>query len=93
MAFVESCRSLIRALTLHDKEILKMNDECEFMLEYLLRQLNQHIEDNGNLPIDEPISTEDNAEPMESNASDALLEPADDRLSKKSKRKATMISS
>ena len=91
MAFIESCRSLIRALTLHDKEILKLNDECEFMLEFLLRQLSQHIDDTETLPVGDYISSAEVADPTGTFASDEIQPEI--REKKRSKRKATMISS
>ena len=89
MAFVESCRSLIRALTLHDKEILKMNDECEFMLEYLLRQLDQLVIESETLNRD--ISTEVNTDLVGSIPVDAV--ETNSQPNRKSKRKVALLSS
>jgi hypothetical protein len=39
MLFMESIRALIRALTIHEHEIMKLCDENQFSLSFLLIQL------------------------------------------------------
>lgn len=86
MSFMETCRSLIRALTLHDKEILKMNDECEFMLEFILRQLNLHLNDD----LDSPRASHISAVEIGNSSAE---EPQTDALpTKKLKRNPSLIS-
>lgn len=38
MPFMESLRSLIRALNMHEKDVLKMSDENQFRLQFLQQQ-------------------------------------------------------
>jgi hypothetical protein len=42
LSCIESYRAVIRALSVHEKEILHLADENQYMLSYLLSQLDCH---------------------------------------------------
>ena len=48
---MESLRSLIRAITIHENEILKMCDHNTFSLSFIIIQINQIMNDNKDIDI------------------------------------------
>lgn len=43
MMFAESLRSLIRSISIHERDVMKMCDENKFTLQFLMIRINQQM--------------------------------------------------
>ena len=82
MPIMESLRALIRAISVHEKEVLKMSDENQFTLDFIMKQLRRQKEEQ--VAADKAAAAAAAASVAEEDSTDkVVLAIEDDKVNKR----------